>query len=68
MAVPSDDPVFGHFRCRICGRKTIARKSDSDRYLTLEYVPECCGEHVQLIGSSSPEHTPPGRPQQNQSK
>jgi hypothetical protein len=53
-----DDPVFGHFPCRVCNSETFARKSDSERYLKLGLIPECCGEHVQLIGGSSSEHKP----------
>jgi hypothetical protein len=58
MPDSTDDPVFGHFRCPICESKIVARKSDSERYLTMEHVPECCGKSMQLIGGSSDEHKP----------
>jgi hypothetical protein len=51
MSDPPDDPVFGFFRCRVCGSETVALKSDAARYLTLEFIPECCGQTVQLLGA-----------------
>jgi hypothetical protein len=51
MSDPPDDPVFGFFRCRVCGSETVALKSDAARYLMLDFVPECCGQTVQLLGA-----------------